>query len=183
MVSQDFIDKDSTLVRDCKRELPYRTTAFEKLVRTYEPIVFKTCRFLLNDPDDAEEVSQDVFMRVFHYLQKFDEKSTFRTWLYRIVRNCCYTRIKQKERNTIFNRDILSNSGSSNDELENVNALSDQMEEALNKLTQDEREIITLRFISELSLKEISETLGSKLSATKMRFYRALDKLKVEFKP
>ena len=56
------------------------------------------------------------------------------------------------------------------------------MEEALGKLNPEDREIIILRFISELSLKEISGTMEINLSATKMRFYRALEKLKNEIK-
>lgn len=89
--SRNISDQDSALVRACKEELPYTTTAYEELVRKYEPIILNTCRYLLNDPDDSEETSQDIFIRVFHHLKKFDEKSTFRTWLYRIVHNCLRT--------------------------------------------------------------------------------------------
>ncbi|MBL7021441.1 MAG: RNA polymerase sigma factor [Nitrospinaceae bacterium] len=51
---------------------------------------------------DSEEISQDVFIRVFHNIKKFNQRSSFRTWLYRIVHNCCYTRIKQQKIQTIF---------------------------------------------------------------------------------
>ncbi len=180
--SPNIPDKDSALIKACKKELPYTTTVFEELVRKYEPTVLNTCQYLLMDPDDAEETSQDVFIRVFHHLKKFNQKSTFRTWLFRIVRNCCYTRIKQREKQTIFRKDILPNSDCFIEKSENSFPVNTNLEEALRKLSSEERELITLRFISELSLKEISESMGIQLSATKMRFYRALEILKKELK-
>ncbi|MBL7021440.1 MAG: sigma-70 family RNA polymerase sigma factor [Nitrospinaceae bacterium] len=68
------------------------------------------------------------------------------------------------------------------DKSDNGDVISTKMEEALGKLSLDDREIIVLRFFSDLSIKEISETLGIKLTATKMRRYRALEKLKEELK-
>jgi len=175
-------DKDLVLVEACKKELPYTLTSYEKLVRMYEPTVLNTCRYLLGDNEDSEDASQDVFIRVFHHIKKFDHKSTFRTWLYRIVRNCCYTRVKQQKKQTTLKNAFLLNSELSVDKSDNDGVISTQMEEALGKLNPEDREIITLRFISELSIKEISETMEIQLSATKMRFYRALEKLKDELK-
>lgn len=175
-------DKDSILVEACKKELPYTTHAFEKLIRKYEPTVLNTCRFLLNDLHDSEETCQDVFLRVFHHIKKFNQNSTFRTWLYRIVRNCCYTRMKRQEKQLIFRKDILFDVESFADKQESDNPMSVKMEEALSRLSSEDREIITLRFIAELSIKEIAETMQIQLSAAKMRLYRAMERLKEEYK-
>lgn len=175
-------DKDLSLVQNCKRELPYTITAFEVLVRKYEPTVLNTCRYLLGDLEDSEEASQDVFIRVFNHIKKFDQKSSFRTWLYRIVRNCCYTRMKQREKQIILNRVYLRDSEHWMDQSDADIPFSSKMEEALGILNPEDKELIILRFISGLSMKEISETMGIQLSAAKMRFYRALEKLKEEFK-
>lgn len=171
-------DKDLALVEACKKELPYTITAYEALVRKYEPTVLNTCRYLLVDNEDSEETSQDVFLRVFHHIKKFDQRSTFRTWLYRIVRNCCYTRIKQQQSLAILKREFFVNFDPGLQKPEKEGAMSTKMDEALSKLSPDDREIIVLRYFSDLSIKEISETLEIKISATKMRFYRALEKLK-----
>ncbi len=72
-------DKDLVLVESCKKELPYILTSYEEIVRKYEPTVLNTCHYLLGDHEDSEETSQDVFIRVFHHIMKFDQKSTFRT--------------------------------------------------------------------------------------------------------
>lgn len=175
-------DKDLVLVEACKKELPHTLTSYEELVRKYEPTVLNTCRFLLGDHEDSEETSQDVFIRVFHHIKKFDQKSTSRTWLYRIVRNCCYTRIKHLKKQTILKNEFLLNSELRVNKSDYDDVISTKMEEALGKLNPEDREIITLRFISELSIQEISETMEIQLSATKMRFYRALEKLKEELK-
>jgi len=175
-------DADSALVEACKKELPYAITAYEELVRKYEPTVLNTCRYLLSDLEDSEEASQDVFIRVFRHLKKFDQKSTFRTWLYRIVRNCCYTRIKQQGKHNILEREYLLNSDLEVSQSDKDDPMSSKMVEALAKLSPEDREIITLRFISELSLKEISETIEIQLSATKMRLYRSIASLQEIFK-
>lgn len=180
--SSNIPDADSALVEACKRELPYSTTAFEDLVRKYEPTVLNTCRYLLNDLEDSEEVSQDVFIRVFRHLKNFDQKSTFRTWLYRIVRNCCYTRMNQQKKHNILKREYLLNSDHVVGQSQKYDPMSSKITEALGKLSPEDREIITLRFISELSLKEISENMEIQLSATKMRLYRSIDRLKENFK-
>ena len=180
--SPNSSDEDSVLVENCKNELPYNTATFEKLVRKYEPVVMNTCRYLLSDPDDSEEICQDIFMRVFHHIKNFDQKSTFKTWLYRIARNCCYTKMKQRQKQTTFNRELIFNIEKLEAESEKDNSLSARMEDALNKLSLDDREILTLKFISDLSLKEAAETMEIQLSAAKMRYYRALGRLKEEFK-
>lgn len=175
-------DQDLALVEACKKELPYTITAYEELVRKYEPTVLNTCRYLLSDLEDSEETSQDVFIRVFNHIKRFNQKSTFRTWLYRIVRNCCYTRMKQQEKHNILKKEFLLNSDYEVHQSDKDDPMSSKMVEALGKLSPEDREIITLRFISELSLKEISETMEIQLSATKMRLYRSIDSLKEIFK-
>ena len=95
---------DTQLVKVCQAELPHVMDAFEELVRRYESLVFHSCRHSLGNTADAEEVSQDIFLRIFHALPRFEGRSSFRTWLFRIVHNCCMTkrsklveRAKQKE--------------------------------------------------------------------------------------
>jgi len=171
-------DQDLALVEACNKELPYTTTAYEELVRKYEPTVLNTCRYLLNDFEDSEEASQDVFIRVFHHLNKFDQKSSFRTWLYRIARNCCYTRMKKQGKHNILKREYLLNSDLEVSQSDKNDSMNSRMAEALGKLSLEDREIITLRFVSELSLKEISETMEITLSASKMRLYRSIASLK-----
>lgn len=120
---------------------------------------------------------------MFHKVNQFEGRSTFKTWLFRIACNICMTRRKtlamKRERDNLVGADIVQNAepqipaAKSGEEaqVENVN-------DTLQKLSEEEREIISLRFISDLSLAEMSDVLDIKLSATKMRLYRAMERFK-----
>jgi RNA polymerase sigma-70 factor (ECF subfamily) len=95
---------DTQFVRMCQAELPYVTDVFEALVHRYESLVFHSCRHALGNPADAEEAIQDIFVRIFHALPRFEGRASFRTWLFRIVHNYRVTkrgkligRAKQKD--------------------------------------------------------------------------------------
>ena len=175
---------DEQLVARCKDELPYATGAFELLLRRYEPVVFRTCRRYLNHHQEAEEACQDAFLRAFHGLPKFAGRANFRTWLFRIVTNVCATRYaalaKARDRAAAIQQHAHS--------LPTVEAPardSDQLEgpigDALDTLAETDRQILLLRHVADLTLEEISEAIEMKLSATKMRLYRAEDRLREAF--
>lgn len=175
---------DEELVAQAKQELPYNTHAFEKLLHRYELRVFKTCRRYLNDEHDAEEASQEVFLRVFHALAKFQGKSTFKTWLFRIAVNTSLTR-----REKLARRKSRQSSASQFAESELLELVADEMPETLEDmagpladafatLSPDDQEILVLRYVSELQINEICEVRKIKESAVKMRVSRALQRLK-----
>ena len=166
---------DDDLVDRCQRELPYCTEAFEQLLQRYEPLVFSTCRRYLRSTEDAEEASQDALLRVFHALPKFRREASFKSWLYRIVTNVCashYARLTARcER---IPRDVSA-------EIEEVAAkprvdhleLGGLLGDALDTLSVEDRHILVLRHVAELSFHELADALGVKLSTAKMRLYRA----------
>ena len=85
---------DETVVTRCQAELPDCLDSYRELVRRYEGLVFSTCMKMLGNIQEAEEVSQDAFLRVFHKLHQFEGRSAFKTWLFRIVYNLCLGRRK-----------------------------------------------------------------------------------------
>ncbi len=174
---------DAALVDRARRELPYNTTSYERLVRRYEPFVYRTCLSYLRSEQDAEEVSQDVFLKVFHALPKFEGRSAFRTWLYRIVRNECasqHRRRKRIERRREAVEHYLSTEGPAlwTPAEAGEDALSGPMGEGLGQLSEQDREMLILRHIAGLAIQEIAETLAIGLSAAKMRLYRAEERLR-----
>lgn len=174
-------DSVETLAALCQVELPYVTTAFEKLVRLFEAQVYQTCERYLRSPAEAEEATQDVFMRVFHNIKKFKGASSFKTWLFRIVANTCATRYRSLRRMREQHEAYVEAAKLSAPEGE---SFSDRdleggpITEALYALAPSDREILILRHFSELSLNEIAEALRLSLSAAKMRLYRAERRLK-----
>ena len=177
-------DGDELLIKKCKEELPYVTQSFEQLLRKHEPSVFKTCQYLLGNSADAEEACQDIFLRVFHKIQTFQQKSSFRTWLYRIVLNFCFTKRKQILKRSIAHQKFtlgIKREFSINEALHSSNISPPVINEILHELSSRDREIITLKFISGFTTNEIAEENKMKLSTVKMRLYRALERFKVEY--
>ena len=174
-------DSDEVLVARCRAEAPYVTAAFERLVRRYEPVIYRSCRKYLKDPQDAEEAAQDVFLRVFFNIGKFEGRSSFKTWLFRIVVNTCASRYRMRrrleERHADYVRDIelIPDREPAAHRLD----LDDgPLSEALDRLPPRDRDMLVLRHVAELSFQEIAEALHLGLSASKMRLYRAENRLR-----
>lgn len=175
-------EDDEHLVELCREQLPYRTDAFEGLVRRYEPMVLRSCAQYLRDPEEAQEATQDIFLRVFQALGRFEGRSSFRTWLFRIVRNACSTRrtrmIERGRKEASYVQELKELEGSRG--FTGTAAIDQEarVSEVFAELSEDDRESLTLRFIAELSLEEIAETLDIGLSAAKMRVYRATERFR-----
>ena len=177
-------DSDEVLVARCRVELPHKMDAYEELVRRHEPLVFNTCAKMIGNRADAEEVCQDAFLRVFNKLHQFEGRSSFKTWLFRIVFNMCRYRrgqiARRKTRDLQFAEEVIVQAGAAKTEEKSWD-LSECVRAALNTLDEDKRRIVVMKFVSGLSIREISEVLGLELSATKMRLYRTLDQLKASY--
>ena len=140
---------------------------------------------MLGSVEDAEEVTQDACLRIYHKIDGFEARSKFKTWLFRIVTNLCIDRRRKLARDSdkkaeiqegILHKVEAARAASASDE-----ALAEAMNETLSKLKEDDRRIVVLRFISGLSLDEISDVMEIGLSATKMRLYRALESFKTSY--
>lgn len=176
---------DDTLVRQSQDELPYNAASYEELVKRYQKPVYAMCRRYLSVESDAEDATQEVFMKVFHTLSTFEFRSSFKTWIFSIAINHCKTLLSKTKRFNAFheygNDDFSENY---EDESSNIaNNMEDDddrncVQSVIGKLKEDERDVILLRYTSELSIEEIAKVLGKKLSATKMSFYRTLEKFK-----
>lgn len=172
---------DAELVEICRRELPYTLHAYQELLRRHETLVYSTCVNMLSNAQDAEEVTQDAFLQVYNKLHQFEGRSQFKTWLYRIVYNLCLNRRKsiaaRRNRETQAGEEYAHKVETEQKAFFAAKP-DDRVPAALKKLKDQEREIISLRFVSELSLAEIAEYLDLGLSATKMRLYRAMEEFK-----
>jgi len=172
---------DAALVAQCQAELPNDLTAYREIVRRYEGLIYNTCRRVIGTPEDAEEVTQDALLQIFHKIHQFQGRSSFKTWLYKIVHNYCRNRISKIIRKREGQNTFEEQAGNDEEDLdvrERQEAVSEAVEEALGKLKKPEREIIVLKFMSGLTLQETADVLGVKLSAAKMRLYRALESFK-----
>ncbi len=165
---------DAELVVLAQQELPYQTRAYETLLQRHEQVLYAVCLRLIGNQQDAEDVAQDVMLKVFTAIQKFEGRAAFKTWLLRIARNACADRVKKK---VVSERHADSFRYETPDHSEQVYE-EDHMLTLLGKMEQNDREILTLRYVADFSLNEIAEITDLSLSAAKMRLYRATDKLR-----
>lgn len=172
---------DDELVARCKTELPYNVTAYRELLRRHEPLVYRSCLKMLGSVQDAEEACQDAFLQVFHKIHQFEGRSAFKTWLYRIVYNRCIETRRRDARRSENHAKLIEEM--TQDEITREdpamkNALTGKVHEVIAKMKGEDCRLVTLRYVSGLSLQEIADVLQIGLSATKMRLYRAQEKFK-----
>ena len=182
-VKVDFASlSDEDLVTYCQQQLPDDLTAYKVLVERYEGMVFNLCMKFLGSRQDAEEIAQDSLLQVFRKINQFQGRSSFKTWLYKIVQNYCRNRISkiirkrevQESYEDHAKEDVSTTTFDSADSSEK----SEYIQEALNKLKPNDKEIILYKFVSGMTLQEIAEVTEIGASAAKMRYYRALEAFK-----
>ena len=172
---------DDELVARCKTELPYNVTAYRELLRRHEPLVYRSCLKMLGSVQDAEEACQDAFLQVFHKIGQFEGRSAFKTWLYRIVYNRCIESRRRDARRSENHAKLVEEI--TQDEIAREdpamkNARTGKVHEVIAKMSGEDCRLVTLRYVSGLSLQEIADVLEIGLSATKMRLYGAQEKFK-----
>ena len=163
--------------------------AFEQLVTMYEKKVYATAYRYLGNESDALDMSQEVFIRVFRFLDKFNEDSSFSTWLYRITINVCKDGIKKRgsrnelplempdeEKGTYVN-EIRDDRYDPVDIYERAE-LNRTIRDGIESLPPNYRDIIIMRDICGLSYEEISDTLKLEIGTVKSRISRARERMR-----
>lgn len=169
---------DEQLATRAATELFHTTVAYEELMRRYQRTLFNVCARYLGNERDADDVCQEVMLKVLHGLKHFEGKAKFKTWLYSITYNECITQYrKEKRKKRLF--DALSlESQEEAQEQEMPLTGSGGLDRWLVHVNPVDREILVLRFVAELEFQEIADIMHMGLSATKMRYKRALEKLR-----
>ena len=157
---------------------------FKELVTKYQTFVYTLIVRILHNEAESEEAAQDAFIKCFQALKSFTGKSKFSTWLYRIAFNTAIS-YKRKHRIEVSGLEgsaykIASTSSASEGVIR-----KEQMyfiNSAINRLTPADATVITLFYKKELTLEEISEITGMKISAIKVKLFRARKRLADELK-
>ena len=153
-------------------------TAFYKIVDAYKDELFNTCFRMLNDYDEANDVAQDVFIKVYKSIDSFRFDSSFSTWLYRIAINCCNTNLSKRKKHATTSIDEMEQDFEDRSvEYNNDTGYSDIVRDAIDKLEAKHKSIIVLRDIEGMSYDDIAEILEISKGTVKSRIARAREKL------
>lgn len=175
-----FDDPDKKLVAQAQEELPYRTDAYEALVKKYHALIFHICLKILLNKDDAEDLTQEVMLKIFHAITRFEGRSTFKTWIARIATNSCLSALSKIKRAKELK--ALLHDDPTQVESSGISTTKRDLDKAMLLLSPKERQILTLRYTADLSIEEIADACDLGLSAAKMRLYRAQATLKENMK-
>ncbi|HWD88622.1 MAG TPA: RNA polymerase sigma factor [Mucilaginibacter sp.] len=158
--------------------------AYADLVKRHQRFVFTLAMRFCKSREDAEEVSQDCFIKAYRSLASFQGQSKFSTWLYSIVYTTSMTFLRKKrvdtdsidDENTYIQLENQS-SGLNNNTAEK-RSRSFYLNQAIGRLLPDDAAIITLFYMGEQSLEEIGQTLGIEANTVKVKLFRARQRLK-----
>jgi RNA polymerase sigma-70 factor (ECF subfamily) len=168
--------------------------AFRLLVEQHSRAVFRLAFRMTGNEQDAEDVVQETFLRAYRQLDKYEARSSFSTWLYRIASNYSLDLIRMRKRHedrrergkASEERDILQTipvNAPGPDRIAHSNQVQARVNEALNELSDQERTAFVLRHFEGLSIDEIGEALGTGTNATKHSIFRAVQKLRRSLEP
>jgi len=130
-------------------------------------------RFVYNR-HDAEDILQEVFLKIFKNISKIDFSKNYKSFIYRLTKNATLDFLKNKKDEHELDKEAICIENSPYEKLQT----KDRIEKALRCISQEEREIIVLKYVQEFKISEISEMLKLSESAVKVRIFRAIRKIK-----
>jgi len=158
------------------------TNAFTVLVNRYKDLVFTLALRMLKNREEAEEVSQDTFIKVYKSLHKFKGDSKFSTWIYKVAYNSCLDQIKKNKKHQ-NNVEINEYTHYKIKTLDNAfDALVDEernqlIQDCLDLLPSEDSFLLTLYYFEEQSLDEIANVVGLTANNVKVKLFRSRKKL------
>lgn len=153
---------------------------FNMLVRTYQERIYWHVRKMVIDHDDADDLVQDVFVKVWKNLDKFREDAKLYTWIYRIATNECLNFLNKKKNKFMLPiNDVEHELSGKLDSAAHISGDEIQMklQKALLKLPDKQRLVFNMKYFDEMKFTEISEITGTSVGALKASYHHAVKKL------
>ena len=173
--TMEDITKD-TLIRASQGDMP----AFEDVYKASSSFVYNVALRVVNNREDALEVSQEVFMTIYYKLKTFRFESSFKTWVYRITANCAINFAKKNSKTkTVPFEEAYGGGAVFNDAQKNLDQEHQEklVENLLGELNADQRACVVLRDIQGLSYEEMAQALNINVNTVRSRLKRAREKL------
>lgn len=156
--------------------------AFSHIVDHHKDRAYNLAIRICGSPEDAEEVTQDAFLKAFRSLHGFQMKSSFSTWLYRIVYNSAISHVRSRKKGVLSIEDFPAeaadfSAGNISEEEAEKEYRKSLVNFALQKIDEDDRGLITLYYYDEMDIDEIAGVTGLSKTSIKVRLFRARRKM------
>ena len=154
---------------------------FKMLVETYQSSIYWHIRRMVVAHEDAEDVLQETFIRIFRYLGEFRAESSLSTWIYRIATNECIRFLNSRREQAVSTEDVqeeLMNKLMASEYVDYDNGIAVKFQKAILTLPEKQRLVFNLRYYDELSYEEISRITDSKVETLKANYHFAKEKIK-----
>ena len=162
------------------------TSSFGILAQNYQDRIYTLCRHMLENPDDAEDAAQEIFIKAFQGLKNFTPTSSFYTWLYRIAVNTCLDRRRKFSFHSLFfstdkenHIDSFPSQAPSPESAYATKQSMQTLQAALNRISKKLRVVIVLNELEGLTYQEIAEVLDVSVGTVKSRISRAREELRI----
>ena len=157
-----------------------RNLAFNQLVRKYQQKVYWHVRKMVIDHDDADDLTQEVFVKVWSHLENFRKDSQLYTWIYRIATNECLNFLSAKKKR--FFLPLHDVAAELSEKLDSADTLSGdeiqlKLQKALLRLPDKQRLVFNMKYFDEMKYEEISDILGTSVGALKASYHIAVKKI------
>lgn len=163
--------------------------AFAQLVDLYKDKIYHLGYRMLGNAQEAEDIVQETFLRVYSNLDKYDENHKFSTWIYRIANNLCIDRLRKRRAVYSLDAEAKDHEGASGytmiksndttpEEQYLVSEMQQQVRDAIDRLPEKYKSVVILRYLHDMSLQEISDILGMPVTTVKTRVHRGREYLR-----
>lgn len=154
--------------------------AFEKLLKEYQRPLYNHIRNIVLNHDDADDVLQNTFVKVFQYLNNFKGESKLFSWMYRIATNEALTFLNQKAKKNGISSETLQNKAIDNlqaDVYFDGNEIQIKLQKAIVLLPEKQQLVFKMKYFEDLKYEEISKILGTSVGALKASYHHAVKKI------
>jgi RNA polymerase sigma-70 factor, ECF subfamily len=152
-----------------------RRAAADWLIRRYREPLFHHAAWIVKDWEEAVDVAQEVFIKAMREPRFFEDDFKMKAWLYRVTSNLCFNLVRDRRRRHAILETVPRDTADSGGQSDAVfhSERQERILSAMDRLSEDHREILMLRYYSDLSYAEISDALGIKLGTVMSRLSRA----------
>lgn len=170
---------DSQLVKECLRG---DRSAFESLVDRYQKVIFNVVLRIVGDTEDAQDIAQSVFLKVYENLRSFNPRYKFFSWIYRIAVNESINNLHAKRLTVDLDENVAADTKPV-DESFHDDQMVQRLERALMRVKIEHRAVLVLRHFQDLSYREIADVLKIPEKTVKSRLFSARQDLKEILSP